>query len=68
MKTNQDGGTDSTGGQAIGAILARLAGEKKLRHTELVELSNVTPVDMPMFKIEWLKVPVSSNWPRRTPN
>ena len=57
MKINRDGETDSTG-QAVGKILARIAEEKTLRHTELVELSNVLPADMPMFKIEWLKVPV----------
>lgn len=58
MKINRDGETDSTG-KAVGAILARLSEEKTLKHTELVELSNVAPADMPMFKIEWLKVPVA---------
>jgi HEAT repeat protein len=59
MKTNRDGETDSTGSKSVGAILTRLAGEKTLRHTELVELSNVTPAEMPLFKTEWLKVPVA---------
>jgi HEAT repeat protein len=59
MKINPDGEGDSTAAKAIGAILTRLAGEKTLRHTELVELSNVAPADMPMFKTEWLKVPVA---------
>lgn len=58
MKINRDGETDPTGGKAIGAILARLAGEQTLKHTELVELSNVMPADIPMFRKEWAKVPV----------
>jgi HEAT repeat protein len=57
MKINRDE-NDPTGGKAIGEILAHLATQQTLKHTELVELSNVMPADIAMFRKEWAKVPV----------
>ncbi len=59
MKTNSNGDADSAQDKAVGNIIAHLAGDTTLRHTLLVELSNMTPDETVLFKHEWPKVPVA---------
>lgn len=59
MKTNSNNNMDSSLNKSLNNIIAHLAGDKPLRYTELVELSNPTSAELTAFKQTWTSVPVA---------
>jgi HEAT repeat protein len=57
MKTSPDGDTPSAANGPLGRVIANLAGDKQLRHTELIELSNITRADLATFRQVWTTIP-----------
>ncbi len=57
MKTNDDGNVNPSGSREVEQIIAHLKSGKTLRHTELVELSNITQSDLAVFRQAWTSIP-----------
>lgn len=58
MKTNSSNDMDSATSNSFNNVVAHLAGDKPLRHTELVVLSNLTSAELAAFKQTWTNVSV----------
>jgi HEAT repeat protein len=58
MRTNDEGSTRPPMSEAAIEIIKRLAGDEKIKHSELVELSTLTSADVAEFRHTWNKLPV----------
>ncbi len=58
MRTNSDDNAPQSANATLSRVIGNLTGDKKLRHAELVELSNLTQADLAAFRQAWKTIPV----------